>query len=84
MTNKEWKKLCKWAKNLKNNKVLVYGRIENNIVKYSYISVGYDYTQPIEIYQNGSIYTTLEYDGLSTIAENRTAQQIKTIIKNLL
>ena len=82
MTDKEWKELCEWVKNLKNDKVYVCKRTENDIVKYMYITIVDAYTEPIDIYSEGEIYFANGYD--CVIARNRTAKQIKAIIKNLL
>ena len=82
MTDKEWKKLCDWVKSLKNDRVYICKRTENDIVKYMYITIGDAYTESLDIYQDGSIYFANGYD--CVIVRNRSYKQIKAIITNLL
>lgn len=82
MIDKEWKELCEWAKNLKTDRVFVCQRTENDIVKYMYITIRDAYTEPLDIYQDGSIYYANGYD--CVIVNNRTPAQLKSIIENLL
>ena len=70
MTDKEWKELCKWVKSLKNRNVYV--------IKNEWISVGNCFEGNLGFFKDGMIY------GEGVIAENRTAKQMKEIIKNLL
>lgn len=68
MTDKEWKELCDWAESLKNDKIEV---IVNIIVDTG--------TEGLIITQSGDIRTLTD-----DIAYNRTPEQIKVIIENLL
>ena len=76
MTDKEWNKLCEWVKSL-NSKHCFIDKFngEEKILAGIY---GGDY---IEITKDGDI---IEFDFGTFIAENRTPQQIKAIIENLL
>lgn len=40
MTYKEYKEMCAWVENLKNNHILVFQIIENNFVRNLYIFIG--------------------------------------------
>lgn len=83
MTDKEWKELCDWAERLdyerievEHNEVLDEKTIYIKSVDESYL---YGRRVGLEINQDGSIYNGRVY-----IVENRTPEQIKTIIENLL
>ena len=84
MTDKEWKELCDWAEKLdydrievEYNKILdertIYIKSVDESYLYGHNKVG------LVINQDGSISNGRVY-----IAENRTAKQIKAIIKNLV
>lgn len=74
MTDKEWKELCNWAESLKNNRI--------KIIDYNYNKRFISFCGPsvkLRFYKGGYIYTAI-----GCLRRNRTSQQIKTIIENLL
>lgn len=77
MTDKEWKELCEWAKNLQNKKVTVskftYEPFEEHI------TLDLPRAEILIFYKSGEILGAEDY-----IAYNRTPEQIKAIITNLL
>jgi hypothetical protein len=83
MTDKEWKELCEWAEKLGSKRIVVgYNEFvgEKSIYIYS-VGVNFFCSDKIGlvIQQDGSIS-----NGRTYIAKNRTPQQIKSIIENLL
>ena len=71
MTDKEWKELCEWAKSLKNKsiKILFNTIYRDNDFEWDEIIIDY----------RGNIN-----QGDNMIALNRTAKQIKELIKNIV
>lgn len=76
MTDKEWKELCEWAKDLQNKKVTVseftYEPFEEHITLNPR-------GETLIFYKSGEILGAEDY-----IAYHRTAKQMKEIITNLL
>lgn len=74
MTDKEFKELCEWAKSLKNNRI--------KIIDYNYNKRFISFRGPsvkLRFYKGGYIYTTI-----GCLRRNRTPEQMKAIITNLL
>ena len=69
-----WKELCEWVKSL-NNKNACVKKFDD---KEEWISVGDCFAENLGFYKTGLIL------GESIIAENRTIEQMKSIIENLL
>ena len=73
MTDKEWKELCEWAKNLHRDFIVVDS--DNQ-----YIAIGETYGIEFYITDDGNIRGSWG----EIMSCNRTAKQIKVIITNLL
>lgn len=87
MTDKEWKKLCNWVKKLNCARIeskceVDVEALEDGAIYIKSLADNYclGYKVGLRIEQDGMIYSR----GEVCIAENRTSQQIKAIIRNLV
>lgn len=85
MTNQEWKELFHWVEKLNCDRIEAQCVIDNEVLEDEVI-----YVKSVDDYFGYRIGLIIEQDGMIynndyvCIATNRTPQQIKAIIKNLL
>lgn len=82
MTDKEWKELCEWAKN-HSDKICLMG-VDGVCHQ---IGLYFNESENIEFNRYGDVRIKISNTNIFTsidIVENRTPQQIKAIIENLL
>lgn len=85
MTEKEWNELCDWAENLHSNRIEVERDVDIEAIETKTI-----YVLSVDSYLGYEIGLTIEEDGTIysrdwvCIANDCSAKQIKSIIKNLI